>query len=95
MQPPTQHHEEPKNYINTVFGMQQGNPQLFNDTNEAIVDCLKREKLVPTSYTAQQFKDESGKGRFTFEEASPASRSCQVANGGVSMDSNTQTEQLW
>lgn len=83
------------NYVDLLYGMQQGNPSLFADQNEAIVDCLHRTGLVPSSYTAKQFKKESEKGKYSFDESSPSSRSCQVANSSVVADKNTPVEHLW
>ncbi|KFI56929.1 hypothetical protein BCUN_2234 [Bifidobacterium cuniculi] len=35
-----------------------GNPDLYAEQSVAITDCLRREKLVPASYTARQFEEE-------------------------------------
>lgn len=83
------------NYVNLLFGLQQGNPGLLANESEAIVSCLRREELVPASYTAEQFDKELSEGIYSFDEASAASRSCQIANGGQSVDSDTEVETLW
>ncbi|NMN01194.1 hypothetical protein G1C96_1779 [Bifidobacterium sp. DSM 109958] len=44
--------------INQVYSAQVGNPNFYANRNEAIVDCLHRNELVPKDYTAQQFQNE-------------------------------------
>lgn len=41
-----------------VYGMQQGNPDLYSNINEAIVDYLKKNHVVPKEYSAEQYAQE-------------------------------------
>lgn len=45
-------------YVDEMYRLSLGNPQLYADRDEGFVDCLKRNQLVDSPYTAQQFKKE-------------------------------------
>ncbi|TPF86108.1 hypothetical protein BW13_07825 [Bifidobacterium sp. UTCIF-37] len=69
--------------VNEVFSMQQGNPNLAANVNEAIVDCLHRNNLVPKEYTAKQYAAERAEGdlkAFSINVKDPGVRGCEVAN---------------
>lgn len=94
--------------IGDLYKHQVGNPELIKDHYEAIADCLKREKLVPASYTGKQYKKEheasfayyengrKGKWPFSYAESDFARVNiCLFANGYVTGDSSEPIEQLW
>ncbi|MFC5222431.1 hypothetical protein ACFPID_07995, partial [Bifidobacterium leontopitheci] len=75
----------------------------LSDPMEAIVDCLKRKKLVDVSYSAEQLKKERSEERsttsgstwvYSFKD-SPESSTCLVSNGSVTADTSDPVEQLW
>ncbi|WP_152233527.1 hypothetical protein [Bifidobacterium leontopitheci] len=86
-----------------LYETQIGNPSLLSDPMEAIVDCLKRKKLVDVSYSAEQLKKERSEERsttsgstwvYSFKD-SPESSTCLVSNGSVTADTSDPVEQLW
>ena len=73
-------------YVNAVYGMQVGNPELLVNTDQATVDCLIREDAVPVGYDAGQYKEDerlylSEKGTPTLDFSDAVVRSCLAANG--------------
>lgn len=79
--------------VNTVYGVQQGNPSLYADPSEAIVDCLKREGLAPKSYTAEDFSHEQAEGKYrSFDVHDEKVRACMVANGMVTFDATSPAD---
>lgn len=85
------------NPINMVYGMQQGNPDLYSNINEAIVDCLKKNHVVPKGYTAEQYAQEQmdGPDSFTYDVKNPKVRGCQVANKSFVYYEDDPVEHLW
>lgn len=85
--------------VQDVFGVQVGNPSLFSNMSEAIVDCFHRESLVPKSYTAQRFDKEqtssSDGPRYSFDERNPKIRACMASNGYATGFPGDETEKLW
>ncbi|NMM93597.1 hypothetical protein [Bifidobacterium oedipodis] len=94
--------------ISNIYEMQIGNPQLYQDHNEAIADCLRRKQVVDASYTGEEFAKEeesydhnmqSGSGSeswtFSFPEDSPAANQCMASNGWMISKVTDLTEQLW
>ncbi|PAU69471.1 hypothetical protein B1400_0837 [Bifidobacterium italicum] len=45
-------------YVDEMYRLSLGNPNLYSDRSEGLVDCLKRNQLVNPSYTAQQYEKE-------------------------------------
>lgn len=45
-------------YLNAVYGVQQGNPALCEDQDEAVADFLRREGIMPESHTADDLRRE-------------------------------------
>lgn len=90
-------------YINDIYGVQQGNPNLYADQKDGFVDCLKRNRLVPRSYSAKDYArqehaaESSGNNHsYSFDSADPAVKACQVANNMLETDAGTDTlENLW
>ena len=78
-----------------VYQMQIGNPTLFSDKNEAIVDCFRRNNLVPLTYTAQQYAQERAEGEYTIDRQDMEIRGCEVANGLFASYVDDPVEQLW
>lgn len=83
-------------YLNAVYGVQQGNPSLYEDQDEAVADCLRRDGIVPESYTADDLRDEraSEEGVTSFDTTDMAARSCMVSNGWVMFDAATDQGQI-
>ena len=77
-----------------VYQMQIGNPTLFSDKNEAIVDCFRRNNLVPLTYTAQQYAQERAEGEYTIDRQDMEIRGCEVANGLFASYVDDPVEQL-
>lgn len=88
-------------YVDSIFGVQQGNPKLYSNTSEGLVDCLKRNNLVPAGYTLEQYLKEDkgydGTGSsYSFDKDDPEVKGCQVANGFHYTDTASDPiEKLW
>ncbi len=78
-----------------VYQMQIGNPALFSNMNEAIVDCFRRNSLVPLTYTAQQYAQERIDNEYTIDRQDMEIRGCEVANGLVAGYPGDPVEELW
>ncbi|NMM93601.1 hypothetical protein [Bifidobacterium oedipodis] len=68
--------------VDLVFGMQQGNPSLYANVSEAIVDCFRRNDLVPKDFTARQYsleQQENPEDR-SYDVYDMEIRACEVAN---------------
>ena len=74
-----------------------GNPNLYADQAQAVVDCLHRDSLVPKDYTVSRFNKEfSGTdGNTSFDMQNLQVRSCLVSNGYNVGYATDDTEQLW
>lgn len=69
------------NYVDLLYGILIGNPNLYQDPDEAIVDCLHKANVVPMSYTAKDYAKDSKDLKFpSFDRLDPNVRSCQIAN---------------
>ena len=82
--------------IETVYRMQRANPSLLRNQNEAVVDCLKRDGVVPMSYTTSDYaagRLEQTSEFFDFKD--PPVRGYQVANGVYSTYPADAVAQLW
>lgn len=69
--------------IESLYTLQQGNPDLLADQDEAAVQCLRRAGLVPGDYTAETFAAEltnSFRGS-PFDPGSDAARACFAGVG--------------
>lgn len=71
--------------VDTVYGMQTGNPQLYSDPYPGTVDCLKQEGLADAKYTVKQFTDDIEKFRAydssaTVDLSNPIAAGCMAAN---------------
>ncbi|MBT1162640.1 MULTISPECIES: hypothetical protein [Bifidobacterium] len=73
-------------WVNTTYGVQVGNSSLWMDIDQAIVDCLHRENLVPKEYSLETYqKDRSAsEGESSVDFSDMHVRGCMVANGSVS-----------
>lgn len=81
-------------YVQDVYSRQQGNAHFYSDTAEGLVDCLKRHRLVPNDYTAEQFKTE-WPDDVSYNENDPEARACEVANFYFKSYEDEPTEDLW
>lgn len=64
--------------VESLYTLQQGNPELLVDQDEVAVRCLRAEDLVTVDYTAETFAADLVTS-FTgapFDPASPAARAC-------------------
>lgn len=69
--------------INALYQFQVGNPSLYSDSYVAVTDCLKREGVVDSSYTRDQFErdflpDDNGNRRLNIDD--PKVASCLAGN---------------
>ena len=80
-----------------IYGGIVGNPNLYADQAQAVVDCLHRDSLVPKDYTVSRFNKEfSGTdGNTSFDMQNLQVRSCLVSNGYNMGYATDDTEQLW
>lgn len=91
--------------VDELYRMQVGNPELLQDHNEAIADCLRRTGQVESSYDGEQFRREyeryqngtadSDEWPFSFPEDTSESQMCRVSNGWISVDQTDPVEELW
>lgn len=83
--------------VQDVYGIIVGNPNLYADQAQAVVDCLHRDSLVPKDYTVSRFNKEfSGTdGNTSFDMQNLQVRSCLVSNGYNVGYATDDTEQLW
>lgn len=69
--------------IEALYRAQQGNPDLLADNDEVVVSCLKRSKLVDSSYTTSDFLADL-EGLFKnapFDSNDAAAQECFSAGG--------------
>ncbi|MBM6699082.1 hypothetical protein H7U32_01805 [Bifidobacterium pullorum subsp. saeculare] len=88
--------------IVSIYTMQVANPNLYTDMVEAVADCLRREKVVPADYTADDLRRESGSDQGSgedpyeyFDRTDPVFRGCKVANGWTTAYANDERVDLW
>ena len=72
--------------IDTVFGLQQGNANLYADQDVAIVDCFHRSDLVPKDYTVERYRQERSDQQYSIDIDNLDIRSCEVANKRIRFD---------
>lgn len=86
-------------YVQAAYAMLAGNPNLYEDSDEAIVDCLHREDLVAADYTASTFAEESARGEeddYSFDIRDMKARSCLASNGHLTAFIGDDVEEhLW
>lgn len=68
--------------IESLYTLQQGNPDLLVDQDEAAVQCLRKAGLVPGDYTAETFAAELPKS-FSSSPFDPSSDSAQACFAGA------------
>ena len=79
--------------IDLLYKIQVGNPSLYADQDEAVVDCLRRKNVVKDSYTAKDFRREVSSGRHSFDwGGNKDANACLVSNGYVYLKSDTPLE---
>ncbi|KFI53071.1 hypothetical protein [Bifidobacterium biavatii] len=71
--------------VDTVYGMQIGNPQLYSHPYPGTVDCLKQEGLADSKYTVKQLEQDIEKYRAndssaTVDLSNPVAAGCMAAN---------------
>ncbi|WP_205832698.1 hypothetical protein [Bifidobacterium oedipodis] len=83
--------------VDLVYGVQQGNPNLFSNTNEAIVDCLKRNDLVPKDYDAKAYALDKQKelDDRSYDVYDMEVRACEVANNVLTSYPSDPIEHLY
>ena len=74
--------------VHTLYMAQAGNPGLYADAAEGMVDCLKRAGLAPQTYTADQYRKETDIRSDAppvedprIDRDSPTVQACMAANG--------------
>lgn len=85
-------------YVQSIYTTQIGNPNLYASQAQGVVDCLIREKLVPPSYTAEQYSKET-----TSEDETPTSfnekdmrvRGCEVGNNIINIYQDDTFSHPW
>ncbi|KFI48110.1 hypothetical protein [Bifidobacterium biavatii] len=81
--------------VDAVYGMQVGNPSLWQDLDQAIVDCLHKNNLVSKEYDADQYQKDfnnRGKGETVLNFDDMSVRGCLAANGSTL---SNQSDELW
>lgn len=66
--------------IAQVYNAQIGNVHFYTDIDEGFIDCLRRNSLVPISYTADQYSEERASQQLSFNLNDPEVVGCAVAN---------------
>ncbi|MBT1162637.1 MULTISPECIES: hypothetical protein [Bifidobacterium] len=87
-------------YVDDVYGVQQGNPNLYENIEDGFVDCLHRNGLVPRTYSREDYDDEHKRDDgqndpYSFDRSNPDVQSCEVANNMLSYRPGDDKEQLW
>lgn len=62
--------------VDVIYRMNIGNPQLYSNSDEALVDCLHRHDLVPKEYNAERFNKESLSNTYSFDFSDSQTRTC-------------------
>ncbi len=62
--------------VDVIYRMNIGNPQLYSNPDEALVDCLRRHDLVPKGYNAERFNKESLSNTYSFDFCDSQTRTC-------------------
>ncbi|PST46208.1 hypothetical protein CPA40_07140 [Bifidobacterium callitrichos] len=92
-------------HVQGLYGQQQGNPSLYANVDEAVVDCMRREGVVPPSYTVKDFNDgqtllqtegwTDAKDKLGYDFGDARVRGCKAAQGWSSSSANDPVEYLW
>jgi len=73
---------EPEDYwVQSLYTVQQSNPDLYSDQREAAVVCLRRGGLVDASYTVDQFAADQAALTFPFDVYDPVANACLAGAG--------------
>ncbi|OZG68896.1 hypothetical protein [Bifidobacterium eulemuris] len=83
------------NIVAEIYAVQQGNGSLLSNRDEAIVDCLRRNDLVPKDYTAEQYARERADGELSYDAQDMGVRGCQAANNSFVGFADDPVEKLW
>ncbi|MFC5221331.1 hypothetical protein [Bifidobacterium leontopitheci] len=81
-----------------LYGAQVGNPNLYANKSEAIVDCLRRNGAVPMSYTVNDYAADKAKDDYTkagIDVRDMKVRECEVANNWFSSYPGDTREAPW
>ncbi|MFC5221326.1 hypothetical protein [Bifidobacterium leontopitheci] len=81
-----------------LYGAQIGNPNLYSNQSEAIVDCMRRNGMVPMSYTVNDYVNDKAKDDYTkagIDVRDMKVRECEVANNWFSSYPDDVLEHLW
>ncbi|PDQ34247.1 MAG: hypothetical protein B5766_12460 [Candidatus Lumbricidophila eiseniae] len=72
--------------IESLYTVQQGNPNLLTNQDQAVVQCLNKAGLVDASYTVAHFKSDfkAGFTKAPYDATSPGAQAC-FAGGGYSI----------
>ncbi|PST49107.1 hypothetical protein COO72_04030 [Bifidobacterium callitrichos] len=92
-------------HVQGLYGQQQGNPNLYANVDEAVVDCMRREGVVPPSYTVKDFNDgqtllqtegwTDAKDKLGYDFGDARVRGCKAAQGWSSSTADDPVEYLW
>lgn len=94
-------------HVESLYGAQQSNPSLYADIYEAAVDCMRREGVVPMSFTVSDYNKVQGKSganatvttaageQVTVNMRDPIVRGCKAAAGMSSSFTDDPMEYLW
>lgn len=86
-------------YVDEMYALITGNPNLYRNQSEALVDCLHREGLVPAGYDAKQYDREStsdDEHAYSFDIRDMKARACMASNGRVmAFVGEDAEERLW
>lgn len=84
--------------VAAIYEVQIGNPNLYSSQSEAIVDCMRRENLVPLDYSVKDYMQDKSVDHY--EDASVdltqvGVRGCEVANSWYTSYPGDTKEQLF
>lgn len=94
-------------HVESLYGAQQSNPSLYADIYEAAVDCMRREGVVPMSFTVSDYNKVQGKSganatvttaageQVTVNMRDPIVRGRKAAAGMSSSFTDDPMEYLW
>ena len=85
--------------IDGVYQVQVGNPNLYRNSFEAIIDCFHRSNIAPKTYSTDDLKHDLFDARTPDEmivnRESPDAQACFVANNMNVASNNDPLEELW
>ena len=84
--------------LDSVYNTQVGNPGLYRNQFEGILDCLRRADLTPKDYDVDDLRRdlyEQSPEKRAVDTESPDARGCFIANSLWVASNNDPMEELW